>query len=125
MSTFAVFGMTKSRAREEAKKLVDSYSAPKRRQKTLDEIRAEIDEKTGVVFEARSVRLSDMFDAPQFAEEFLAAAKKEESRGLHIRAHVFTGEKDPKTKRPLKKWVDYPSPEYAHIESRVSSGALV
>lgn len=127
MSTYAVFGMTMSRARENASKIVEPYNVKLRRQKTLDELTAEIAAKVDeIMASTRCVQVSDTFDAPQFADEFLRLTKLQQpSRSLHIKAHCFTGELDPKTKKPIRKWVEVGTPEEQQIKDRLKAGTLL
>lgn len=103
MSTYAVFGMTRPRAKEMAKKAVN---------RDLDRTGENIPESAWlervakreeeIMSNGKSVMLSEKFDAPQFAEEFRDLAKNLEHRDLEIRAHVkLTGEYTPSGKQKM------------------------
>jgi hypothetical protein len=105
MSTYAVFGMTKHRAIEEASKKIETHD-----KKTGDPIpesewTAKVEQMAAeTMASSRVIQLSERFDAPQFAREFLTIAQKYESRSLHIKAYAKTGEKNPKTGKPIMQW---------------------
>lgn len=88
MSTFAVFGMTHERARELARVRVDraivserKYVPPPDREKRV------ADEADTIMKSSQVVQLSDKFDAPQFAEDFLRLTERtQEHRSLRIKA---------------------------------------
>lgn len=63
-------------------------------------------EAKSIMESGRIIQLSEKFDAPQFAQEFLALAKKSESRSLHIMYYSATGT-NPKTGKPVHAWQDY------------------
>lgn len=53
----------------------------------------------------RCIQLSEKFDSPVFAEEFMKLAAKAESRSLHIKAYCMK-ERDPTTGRKVMHWVE-------------------
>jgi hypothetical protein len=121
MSTYAVWGMTRHRALEEAYERVPTHE----HMKAIDETiwRERCNEYADRLMESgRCIQLSEKFDAPHYAAEFLAIAKKSESRHLHIKAYCHTGERDPKTKKPIRKWVELGTPEEAAVRARIKIG---
>jgi hypothetical protein len=118
MSTYAVWGMTRHRAVLEARERVPTHE----HMKPIDETVwiGRVNEYADNIMDGnRCIQLSEKFDAPQFAAEFLEIARKSASRSLHIKAHCYTGEKDPKTKKPVKKWVELGTPAEAAVRARV------
>lgn len=105
MSTYAVFGMTKHRAIEDARKQV-----PTHREVSGDPIPecewCEAVEKFAVetMNGPRVVQLSEKFDAPQFAWEFMELARKVESRSLHVKSYAKTGSRNPTTGKEIMAW---------------------
>jgi hypothetical protein len=88
MSTYAVFGMTRDWADRAARKATGQVNPDDKRTRTIAEWEAECVKVSGRIMSGgRVVRLSAMFDAPQYAREFLSIAAKLESRDLHIRTH--------------------------------------
>lgn len=92
MSTFAVFGMTRDMAVAEAKKKVatvktDGSVPGGRRELTMAEWMEAVEKRAKEIMAGHTVRqLSPMFDAPQYAEEFIALARKTlECRDMHIK----------------------------------------
>lgn len=107
MSTYAVFGMTKHRAVEAARKNIEPWNKVEKRSMTPAEWEAAVQaEAAETMAGTRTIQLSEKFDAPQFAREFLEIAKKAESRSLHIKAYSKTGEKNPKTGKEIMAWFD-------------------
>ena len=126
MSTFAVFGMTRDAARAVAMR-----NTPDARLATppavgwvhmsMAEWLEQVDRATRKIMEGRRVRqLSPLFDAPQFAEQFIQLARKSEQGGggcrdMRIRAkRVMTDEKGQpilhkKTKAPRVGFCDWPA----------------
>lgn len=51
--------------------------------------------------------VSDMFDAPQFCEEFIRRADKTKYKHLTIRVHALNGKIDEKTREPKRSWVKW------------------
>ena len=117
MSTFAVFGMTRDVALEEARKTVKisrktplgEVGIPMAEWLSLCEKRAdEIMEGT------KTKQLSPLFDSPQYADDFIHLARRTlKCRDMHIKARVtLTDEKgnpliDKKTKAPKVGWAPY------------------
>lgn len=101
MSTFAVFGMTEHFAREEARKKTPTTVG--KTELTPSQWLAAVEsraEKT--MLGSRVVQLSSLFDAPQFAEQYIALLRKAgKSRDLKIRAKVKI--EAPATARGKKK----------------------
>lgn len=109
MSTFAVFGMTEHYAREEARRntptVVLKVQLSESQWLEAVERRAE---KT--MSGARVVQLSPMFDAPQFARQYIELLRKaDRCRDLKIRAKVKVDKetaKGAKKKAPSTEWRD-------------------
>jgi len=100
VSTYAVFGMTRPRAREIAKNRVDrKFNVTESKWNELVDL-----ETDNIMKSRRSVMLSDKFDAPQFAKEYMELARHIESRDLHIKAQCKTGAFTKKG-RPKFHWV--------------------
>jgi hypothetical protein len=123
MSTYAVWGMTRHRAIQEAHESVPTHEHMRPIEET------EWQKRVGVYADnimkgSRCIQLSEKFDAPQFASQFLEIARKSESRNLHIKAHCYTGEKDPKTGKEVKKWVELGSPAEAAVQARLRTGTM-
>ena len=104
MSTYAVFGMTRHRAVEMAKRQINREIEKKGgfvpEPEWLERVNARADE---IMKSDHTIQLSEKFDAPQFAREFLEIAQKYESRQLHIKAQSNVGV-NPKTGRPITEW---------------------
>ena len=90
MSTFAVFGMTRTMALTEARKKVYPYKGHGKDRVHLspEEWEQECQRYADRVMEgARTTRLTQAFDAPQFAKEYVERLKKAGScRDLSIKA---------------------------------------
>jgi hypothetical protein len=123
MSTFAVFGMTADVALAEARKTTPTTKPnPTPGRPPLDmsigEWNLAVADQAAKIMRGEKVRqLSQPFDAPQYAEQFVALTKKHcKCRSLRIRAKcpIVDAEGNPvinkKTKAPKVGWVDY-SPE--------------
>lgn len=85
MSTYAVFGMTRPAANVLARKKLIAKKV-----KDISEREYELlvcDESDKLMAGSRVTVLSDKYDAPQFAKEFVALVKKHEHRDLHIKAY--------------------------------------
>lgn len=121
MSTFAVFGMTRPVAFAEAKKRTKgtrkNLQAPGGvEQIPLDEWLALVEKKTEQIMGGGTVRqLSPLFDAPQYAEQFIELARKTvRCRDMRIRSKaVLTDAKgkpviNPKTKAPKVGFAEWP-----------------
>lgn len=79
MSTFAVFGMSENWAREEAKEHTPTFKNVdgKRIDLTVTEWQAEVEAQIAKIMGGKKcVRLSPMFDAPQYAQQFMDMARK-------------------------------------------------
>jgi len=109
MSTFAVFGMTEHYAREEARKNTPTVilKVQLTESQWLEAVERRI-EKT--MSGTRSVQLSHMFDAPQFAEQYIELLRKAgRCRDLKVRAKVKADKKPAKgakKKAPSTEWRD-------------------
>lgn len=104
MSTYAVFGMTRHRALEAARKTVD----PMKDGEVLPESEwlSLVDAEADLIMKGnRVIQLSEKFDSPDVAQQFLALAKRTESRDLKVKAHNRTGAHT-KTGRPEVEWID-------------------
>ncbi|NNA56364.1 hypothetical protein [Pseudomonas koreensis] len=124
MTTFAVFGMSESWAREEAKESTSTHKMEdgKRIERTIAEweeaVAAEV---ARIMASKKSVRLSPMFDAPQYAQQFMDMARSSiVCRDLKIRTKaVLVDAKNkpiinPKTGAPKVGFADWhPSPAHA------------
>jgi len=124
MTTFAVFGMSESWAREEAKETTSTHKMDggKRLERTIAEweeaVEAEVER---IMASKKSVRLSPMFDAPQYAQQFMEMARASlVCRDLKIRTKaVLVDAKNkpiinPKTGAPKVGFSDWnPSPANA------------
>ncbi|VVP61656.1 hypothetical protein PS870_06399 [Pseudomonas fluorescens] len=121
MSTFAVFGMTRPVAFAEAKKRIKgtrkNLQAPGGvEQIPLAEWLTLVDRKTEQIMGGGTVRqLSPLFDAPQYAEQFIELARKTlQCRDMRIRSKaVLTDAKgkpiiNPKTKAPKVGFAEWP-----------------
>lgn len=121
MSTFAVFGMTRDVATAEAKKTVKTTRPdPKRNGHNIELSIDDWMHKVGVradqiMASARVKQLSPLFDAPQYAEQFIELARKGgKCRDMRIRAKRTLidaqGEPiiNPKTKAPKVGFTDWP-----------------
>lgn len=103
MSTFVVFGMTRSMAVSIAKKKVSEHK------KTQDQWMAAVNEMADEILANQKLvkQLSDYFDAPQFSQDFMALARKtDDGTRLEIRYKKESGISK-KTGRPIKKWAVY------------------
>ncbi len=120
MSTFAVFGMTRDQALADARKNVKTtrrtpqgeVAIPLSEWVQLCEKRAD-----EIMAGTRTKQLSPLFDAPQYAEDFKAVARRTlKCRDLHVRARtvVTDAEGNPvvskKTGAPKVAWRDYEAP---------------
>lgn len=92
MSTFAVFGMTRTIALAEARKKVRTVKGEGRDRVDLtpeqweEACQAYADK---VMAGARTTKLTQPFDAPQFASHYMALLRKRgECRDLHIKANA-------------------------------------
>jgi hypothetical protein len=124
VSTYAVFGMSRHRAVEIARRTVPTVKGPANYAIALsvDEWEAEVQTAAdGIMASQKVVQLSEKFDAPSFAREFLAIAKRDGAIRLHIKAHCENGT-DPVTKRPKYHWTEnFPEPPPRTFEQAASS----
>lgn len=85
MSTYAVLGMTRQYANEWAKDKTPTKVS--NRELTEAEWLKEVGDATTQIMKSKKMaKLSPMFDAPQFAREFILMASKDEHRDLCIKA---------------------------------------
>lgn len=124
MTTFAVFGMSESWAREEAKETTSTHKmeGAKRIERTITEWEEAVEaEVVRIMASKKSVRLSPMFDAPQYAQQFIEMARASiVCRDLKIRTKaVLVDAKNkpiinPKTGAAKVGFADWhPSPAHA------------
>lgn len=120
MSTFAVFGMTADVALAEARKITKTTrpsgkaGAPPL-ELTLAEWNEAVEQQAAKIMASEKVKqLSHLFDAPQYAQQFIELARKSgQCRDLRIRAKCeLTDSKgkpviNPKTKLPRIGWTEY------------------
>jgi len=114
VSTFAVWGMTRSHAYSIARKktpTIDRGGYVLHESEWLQRVAAE----TEAIMRGESIRqLSPKFDAPQFADQFIAMAMRtERHRDLQVRAYrqakdaagkpIYVG----KSKKPKMEWQPY------------------
>lgn len=91
MSTFAVFGMTRDVALAEARKKVSTTrldDSGQRLQLTPQEWQQACEERADKIMASKRVKqLSPLYDAPQYAEQFIAIARRTlDCRDLQIKA---------------------------------------
>ena len=124
MSTFAVFGMTRNAALIEARKKTPAVQAKGGEAVPIPmaEWLALVEKAADRIMEGAHTRqLSPLFDAPQYAEQFIALARKaDKCRDMRIRAKAELKDAqgktiiDPKTKAPKYGFQDWgPSKESA------------
>lgn len=111
MSTYAVFGMTRPRAVELARKKVKTWKPdPNNRRETIDlseeEWEVEVQKEADAIMAGvRTCQLSEKYDAPHFAFDYLRLAQKTTAcRGLHVKSYGKTGDKHPKTGKWILEW---------------------
>jgi hypothetical protein len=78
MSTFAVFGMSENWAREEARENTSTHKTVdgKRLERTIREWEEAVEAQVAKIMAGKKcVRLSPMFDAPQYAQQFMEMAR--------------------------------------------------
>ncbi|MDF3932113.1 hypothetical protein [Pseudomonas citronellolis] len=122
MSTFAVFGMTRDVAMAEAKKTTKTVRMMKDDRGdqrpvilTPTEWQAAVEKRADEIMAGtKTKQLSVLFDAPSYADDFIALARRTlKCRDMHIKARVtLTDEKgypliDKKTKAPKIGWQPY------------------
>ena len=121
MSTFAVFGMTLDLAKTEARKKTSGTRKNLKAPGGVEPIPeaewlALVEKRAQKIMGGGTVRqLSPMFDAPQYAEQFIELARKTlKCRDMHIRAKaVLVDAKgkpiiNPKTKAPRVGFSEWP-----------------
>ncbi|MBJ2253307.1 hypothetical protein JFT59_19075 [Pseudomonas sp. MF6784] len=121
MSTFAVFGMTLDVAMAEARKTVKTTRPDPKRpghkiELSVDDWLIKVTQKAEQVMGGGRIKqLSPLFDAPQYAEQFIDLARKgSKCRDMRIRAKRTLvdaqGEPiiNPKTKAPKIGFTDWP-----------------
>lgn len=121
MSTFAVFGMTLDLANTEARKKTSGTRKNLKAPGGVEPIPeaewlALVEKRAQKIMGGGTVRqLSPMFDAPQYAEQFIELARKTlKCRDMHIRAKaVLVDAKgkpiiNPKTKAPRVGFSEWP-----------------
>lgn len=120
MSTFAVFGMTADVALAEAREITKTTrpsgkaGAPPL-QLTLAEWNEAVEQRAAAIMASEKVKqLSHLFDAPQYAQQFIELARKSgQCRDLRIRAKCEITDTqgkpviNPKTKLPRIGWTEY------------------
>lgn len=107
MSTYAVFGMARHRAVEIARRRIKTFvvSGPTRVELSASEWEVLVQAEADKIMESDEVvQLSQMLDAPKFAEEFYDIAKRDGARRLHIKSHGKTGEYNTKNGRAILEW---------------------
>ncbi|MCE4052456.1 hypothetical protein [Pseudomonas sp. Au-Pse12] len=120
MSTFAVFGMTADVALAEARKITKTTRPSGRPgapplELTLAEWNEAVEKQAAAIFDGEKVKqLSQLFDAPQYAQQFIELARKAgPCRDLRIRAKAVLTDAEgkpvinPKTKAPMVGWSDW------------------
>ena len=104
MSTYAIFGMTWPKAKEIAEKQVDRSAIKQKLIMTPSKRQEAIELKATEIMESdHTVRLSDLFDAPQFALDYRQLASRLEHRDLHMKAYHKTGEAS-RTGKEKRTW---------------------
>ncbi|AIL61108.1 hypothetical protein [Pseudomonas alkylphenolica] len=120
MSTFAVFGMTADVALAEARKITKTTKPSGKAgcpplELTLAEWNLAVEQQAAKIMAGEKVKqLSQMFDAPQYAQQFMEPTRKQcKCRDLRIRAKCVLTDAggrpiiNEKTKAPKVGWVDY------------------
>ena len=89
MSTFAVFGMTRAAAIEIARKRTSAWIG--NRQIPIAEWEKHVQDAADAIMHGSQVKqLSDAYDAPQFAKQWIAITMRtQQHRDLHIRAKTI------------------------------------
>ncbi|WP_445677582.1 hypothetical protein [Pseudomonas putida] len=120
MSTFAVFGMTADVALAEARKITKTTKPSGKigcppLELTIAEWELAVEQQAAKIMSGEKVKqLSQLFDAPQYAQQFMELARKTgKCRDLRIRAKCeITDTKgnpviNQKTKMPKVGWTEY------------------
>lgn len=100
MSRFAVFGMTKTYARQRAERL------RVRPNEKLTDYEARVAAEYERIWSAsKPVKVSNLFDAPQFAADFIqiGSASGDLRDGI-VKVHADTKKLSKKTGKPARKW---------------------
>lgn len=107
MSTYAVFGMTLARAVEMSRKKVPTWKKVDGKVVQLNEADWWVEVQAAaqrVMASTQTVQLSDKYDAPHFAFDYLRLAQRTtDARGLHVKGYEKTGT-NPRTGRPMFQW---------------------
>lgn len=103
MSRFAVFGMTKTYARQKADKLQVG------RTESQAAYEARVEEEFSKTWQSnKSVKASNLFDAPQYAAKFIEIGEASgDLRNGVIRVHAETKRQSKKTGKPVRKWINW------------------
>lgn len=122
MSTFAVFGMTADVALAEARKITKTTKPSEKvgcppLELSLGEWNLAVEQAAAKIMKSEKVKqLSQLFDAPQYAEQFMELARKTgRCRDLRIRAKCVITDAagkpviNKKTKAPKVGWINYPN----------------
>lgn len=115
MSMFKVYGVTIEAARKKAEKKFDSMPLDFKKGFNTASHEEWVNEEARAFFNKMSpIAISKQLDAPKFAEDFIALAKKTtRCRSLHIRAHIPKVNTkggvmiNPKTKKPKMTWAKW------------------
>lgn len=105
MSAFCVFGVALKHCVDRARRTVSTRKdgknlTPEEWEEAVQANAAELMDK------AKAKAVSDKFDAPQSASDFIALARKDgRFRDLHIRSYQDTKRKNKKTGKPIFKWL--------------------
>lgn len=124
MSTFAVFGMSENWAREEAREQTSTHQIEngKRLERTIPEWEAAVEAYVAKIMAGKKcVRLSPMFDAPQYAQQFMDMARRSITcRDLRIRTKAILVDAkgkqiiNPKTGVPKVGFADWAPKQESH-----------
>lgn len=109
MTAFAVYGVSRHAIRARFMEKVSRWEdrpGGKRRWLSEDEWLNVIEHLTDQAFEkARPVRIGNGFDAPQYAERFIALADTKNFHSLHIRAAYRDEKRLTRSGHPTLTWV--------------------
>jgi hypothetical protein len=119
MSTYAVFGMARHRAVTKARDALKPTHS-----ESASEFEARVQLKAGEIMDGpETTQLSEKFDAPHFADEFFAIAKRDGARRLHIRVHCLKAI-DKATNKKSYHWVNITDAEGLERSRRASAGEI-
>lgn len=109
MSAFCVFGTSRSVAKARATKRVEESVRVKKLKLTPEQFEAEVAEVAAAIFKKSGrVKISNLFDAPQFANDFIrAGVSADHICRAHVRARIDSGEINKKTGKPRMTWTEY------------------